>query len=54
VPFRFDPADSAQGRRLLEQKGLPATRLPVVIRHDDYTIRRGHMRTDGGTDRAEY
>ena len=38
VPFRFEPADSAEGRRLLEQKGLHATRLPVVIRHDDYTM----------------
>jgi thioredoxin reductase (NADPH) len=38
VPFHFDSADGAEGRLLLEQKGLPATRLPVVIRHDDYTM----------------
>jgi thioredoxin reductase (NADPH) len=38
VPFHFDSADSPEGRRLLEQKGLHATRLPVMIRHDDYTM----------------
>ncbi len=38
VPFHFDSADSPEGRRLLEQKGLYATRLPVMIRHDDYTM----------------
>lgn len=38
VPFHFDSADGAEGRLLLEQKGLHATRLPVVIRHDDYTM----------------
>jgi thioredoxin reductase (NADPH) len=38
VPFHFDSADSAEGCRLLEQKGLSATRLPVMIRHDDYTM----------------
>ncbi len=38
VPFRFDSADSAEGCRLLEQKGLSASHLPVMIRHDDYTM----------------
>lgn len=38
VPFHFDSADSAEGRRLLERKGLHASRLPVMIRHDDYTM----------------
>jgi thioredoxin reductase (NADPH) len=38
VPFHFDSADGTEGRLLLEQKGLHATRLPVVIRHDDYTM----------------
>ena len=38
VPFHFDSADSAQGCRLLEQKGLSASHLPVMIRHDDYTM----------------
>jgi thioredoxin reductase (NADPH) len=38
VPFHFHAADSEQGRRLLESKGLDASRLPVVIRHDDYTM----------------
>ena len=38
VPFHFDSADSAEGRRQLERKGLHASRLPVVIRHDDYTM----------------
>jgi thioredoxin reductase (NADPH) len=38
VPFHFDSADSAEGRRLLEHKGLDAIHLPVMIRHDDYTM----------------
>jgi len=38
VPFRFHTAESGQGRRLLDSKGLDGTRLPVVIRHDDYTM----------------
>ena len=38
VPFHFDSADSAEGCRLLEQKGLSASHLPVMIRHDDYTM----------------
>jgi len=38
VPFHFDSADSAEGRRLLEQKGLYANHLPVMIRHDEYTM----------------
>ena len=37
-PFRFYDADSEQGRRLLQGKGLDASRLPVVIRHDGYTM----------------
>jgi thioredoxin reductase (NADPH) len=38
VPFHFDPVDSEQGRHLLENKGLDPTRLPAVIRHDDYAM----------------
>jgi thioredoxin reductase (NADPH) len=38
VPFHFHAADSAQGRRLLKNKGLDASRLPVMIRHDGYTM----------------
>ncbi|MDR2986161.1 MAG: FAD-dependent oxidoreductase [Nocardiopsaceae bacterium] len=38
VPFRFYAAESAQGRDLLNEKGLDGTRLPVVIRHDDYIM----------------
>jgi thioredoxin reductase (NADPH) len=38
VPFHFDTAESMEGRRLLEGKGLDASRLPVMIRHDDYTM----------------
>src|SRR5262245_4592321 len=38
VPFRFHAAGSAEGRRLLGASGLDGTRLPVVIRHDDYTM----------------
>src|SRR2546426_602433 len=37
VPYHFHAADSEQGRRLLEIKGLDTSRLPLVIRHDDYT-----------------
>jgi thioredoxin reductase (NADPH) len=38
VPFYFHPADTEQGRDLLENKGLDASHLPVMIRHDDYTM----------------
>jgi thioredoxin reductase (NADPH) len=38
VPFQFHTADSDQGRRLLAGKGLDASRLPVMIRHDGYTM----------------
>jgi thioredoxin reductase (NADPH) len=38
VPFHFHAADTEQGRRLLESKGLDASRLPVMIRHDGYTM----------------
>jgi thioredoxin reductase (NADPH) len=37
-PFRFHDAGSEQGRRLLRGKDLDASRLPVVIRHDGYTM----------------
>jgi thioredoxin reductase (NADPH) len=40
VPFHFHAADTEQGRHLLESKGLDASRLPVMIRHDDYTMVR--------------
>jgi len=39
-PFGFHDADSEQGRLLLKGKGLDASRLPVVIRHDGYTMVR--------------
>ncbi|MGB6456134.1 MAG: FAD-dependent oxidoreductase [Streptosporangiaceae bacterium] len=38
VPFHFDAADSAHARELLKNEGLDGSRLPVMIRHDDYTI----------------
>jgi thioredoxin reductase (NADPH) len=38
VPFRFHPADSEPGRRQLASRDLDASRLPVMIRHDDHTI----------------
>jgi thioredoxin reductase (NADPH) len=38
VPFHFEAADSQQGRRLLKDMGLDASRLPVMIRHDEYTM----------------
>ena len=34
MPFGLYPSDSEDGRRLLEEAGLDATRLPVVIRYD--------------------
>jgi thioredoxin reductase (NADPH) len=38
VPFHFHAADSEQGRCLLKNKGMDASRLPVMIRHDGYTM----------------
>ena len=38
VPFHFHDADSGPGRRLLERHGLSSSRLPVLIRHDGYTV----------------
>jgi thioredoxin reductase (NADPH) len=38
VPFRFHPGGSEQGRRLLQDQRLDASRLPVMIRHDGYTM----------------
>jgi thioredoxin reductase (NADPH) len=38
VPFRFHDASSAHGRRLLQDKGLDTSCLPVMIRHDGYTM----------------
>src|SRR5215468_6032280 len=37
-PFRFFSADSELGRRLLADRGVDASRLPVVIRHDGHTF----------------
>jgi thioredoxin reductase (NADPH) len=37
-PFRFYNADSGRGRDLLAEQGLDASRLPVLIRHDGYTM----------------
>jgi thioredoxin reductase (NADPH) len=34
MPFGFYPVDSQAGQRLLDDAGLDATRLPVVIRYD--------------------
>jgi len=38
VPFGFHDAGGEHGRRLLRGRGLDASRLPVVIRHDGYTM----------------
>jgi thioredoxin reductase (NADPH) len=38
VPFHFDAASSKHARQLLASKGLDGSRLPVMIRHDDYTM----------------
>jgi thioredoxin reductase (NADPH) len=37
-PFRFTAAGSEPGRQLLAEHGLDASRLPVMIRHDGYTM----------------
>ena len=37
-PFRFYSADGERGRELLAEQGLDASRLPVMIRHDGYTM----------------
>jgi thioredoxin reductase (NADPH) len=38
VPFRFHSAGSLRGRQLLRDGRLDPRRLPVMIRHDGYTI----------------
>jgi thioredoxin reductase (NADPH) len=38
VPFRFHRADGERGRQCLAGQGLDASRLPVLIRHDGYTM----------------
>jgi thioredoxin reductase (NADPH) len=38
MPFGFYTAESDQGRRLLDDAGLDATRLPVVIRYDGHVM----------------
>jgi thioredoxin reductase (NADPH) len=38
VPFRFVSAGSEPGRSLLQRGGLDGGRLPVMIRHDGYTM----------------
>jgi thioredoxin reductase (NADPH) len=40
VPFRFCASDSADGRRLLTEQRLDPEQLPVLIRHDRYTMVR--------------
>ena len=37
-PFGFTTADSEPGRQLLAEHGLDGSRLPVMIRHDGYTM----------------
>ena len=38
VPFHFDAVDSEHARELLGSEGLDGSRLPVMIRQDDYTM----------------
>src|SRR5215467_1813741 len=38
VPFQFHDADSEPGRQLIKERDLDASRLPVVVRHDAYTM----------------
>jgi thioredoxin reductase (NADPH) len=57
VPFRFYSAGSEQGRQLLNDKGLDASRLPVMIRHDGYTMVRptpaAIIESTGGSTRSD-
>jgi hypothetical protein len=38
VPYRFHDAGTEPGRRVLKEQGLDPSRLPVVVRHDGYTM----------------
>jgi thioredoxin reductase (NADPH) len=38
VPFHFDAASTKHASQLLASEGLDGSRLPVMIRHDDYTM----------------
>ena len=38
VPFRFVPAGTEPGRSLLQRGGLEGGALPIMIRHDGYTM----------------
>jgi thioredoxin reductase (NADPH) len=38
VPFHFDVASSDHAQRLLTSEGLDGSRLPVLIRNDDYAM----------------
>ena len=38
VPYHFHVPDSRRGRELLAGRGLDRSRLPVMIRHDDYAM----------------
>jgi thioredoxin reductase (NADPH) len=57
VPFRFVAAGSVQCRQLLGGQGLDSSRLPVMIRHDGYTMveptRAQIIAAVGGTVRNE-
>ncbi len=46
VPFGFYEADADPGARLLADHGLDAARLPVMVRHDDYTMVQPTLRAD--------
>ena len=53
VPFQFHGADTEPGRQLLDEHRLDASRLPVVVRHDGYTMvdptRAQIIKATGGT-----
>ena len=57
VPFRFYPAASERGRELLSGKGLDGSLLPVMIRHDGYTMVRPTaaeiIESTGGSTRSD-
>jgi thioredoxin reductase (NADPH) len=38
VPFAFHAADAPEGSSMLKARGLGTSRLPVMIRHDGYTL----------------
>jgi thioredoxin reductase (NADPH) len=54
VPFRFTAADSEPGRRLLNGHDLERARVPIMIRHDGYTMVDPHAGPGRGGGRRQH